>query len=312
LTLVKSETYTQSMPNRRLAAAAVSLVACVCAATLALDAQQARQRTMYVSALTDAGAPVPDLGPADFIVREDAATREVLKVEPATEPMQIALLVDTSQGARDDISHIRTALPAFVKALTTGAVTNEVAIIAIGERPTVFTNYTSSEAELKKGIDRIWSVQGSGAYLLDAIVEVCQGFKKRGAQRPVIVAILSEGPELSNRQHDQVLDPLRASGAAFHAITLGRPSTNLSDETRNRNIVLDEGPRTTGGRREELLTSMALGGKLTQLADELTHQYKLTYARPESLIPPERVTVASAKPGVTARGTLIKEDKARP
>ena len=130
--------------------------------------------------------------------------------------------------------------------------------------------------------------------------------------RPVIVAILSEGPELSNRQHDQVLEPLLANSAAFHAITMGRPSSSLSDEARNRNLVLDEGPRQTGGRREELLTSMALDGKLVQLAEELTHQYKVTYARPQSLIPPERVTVTAAKPGVTARGTLIKEVQGRP
>lgn len=299
------------MPNRRLFAAALSMVACALVWSGTVDAQ-AIQRAMYVSAVNEAGAPVSDLGPSDFIVREDNKAREVLKVEPATDPMQVAVLVDSSQGARNDISHIRTALPAFIKTLTTGEVKNEVAIITIGERPTVLTNYTFSQTELKKGIDRIWSIQGSGAYLLDGIIEVCQGFKKRGAQRPVIVAILSEGPELSNRQHDQVTEPLRDNGAAFHAITMGRPSTSLSDEARNRNIVLDEGPRQTGGRREELLTSMALEAKLVQLGDELTHQYKVTYARPQSLIPPERVTVAAVKPGVTARGTLIKEDKGRP
>jgi hypothetical protein len=299
------------MTYRRLFIAALTVAACALVWTNALDAQ-AIQRAMYVSALTDAGAPVADLGPADFVVREDAATREVLKVEPAVDPMQIALLVDTSQAARDDIAHVRTALPDFVKALTTGDVRSEMAIIAIGERPTVFTNYTFSQPELKKGIDRIWSMQGSGAYLLDGIIEVCQGFKKRGAQRPVIVAILSEGPELSNRQHDQVLEPLRASGAAFHAITLGRPSSSLSDEMRNRNMVLDQGPRETGGRREELLTSMALAAKLAQLADDLTHQYKVTYARPQSLIPPQRVTVAAARPGTIMRGTLIKEVQGRP
>jgi len=298
------------MTNRRVFVAALSLAGCALMLSGTLDAQ-AIQRAMYVTALTEAGAPIPDLGPSDFVVREDNLAREVLKVEPAVDPMQIAILVDTSQGARDDISHMRTALPPFIKTLTTGEVKNEVAIIAIGERPTVFTNYTFSQVELKKGVDRIWSMQGSGAYLLDGIIEVCQGFKKRAAQRPVIVAVLSEGPELSNRQHDQVLEPLRAAGAAFHAITMGRPSTSLSDETRNRNMVLDEGPRDTGGRREELLTSQALAAKLTQLADELTHQYKVTYARPQSLIPPERVTVSAAKGGVVARGVLIKEDKGR-
>jgi von Willebrand factor type A domain len=298
------------MTNRRVFVAALSLAGCPLAWSGTLDAQ-AIQRAMYVSALTEAGAPIPGLGPSDFVVREDNLAREVLKVEPAVDAMQIAILVDTSQGARDDISQMRTALPPFIKTLTTGEVKNEVAIIAIGERPTVFTNYTFSQVELKKGVDRIWSMRGSGAYLLDGIIEVCQGFKKREAQRPVIVAVLSEGPELSNRQHDQVLEPLRAAGAAFHAITMGRPSTSLSDETRNRNMVLDEGPRDTGGRREELLTSQALAAKLTQLADELTHQYKVTYARPQSLIPPERVTVSAAKAGVVARGVLIKEDKGR-
>ena len=298
------------MTNRRLFVAVLSMAACALSWSGPVTAQ-AIQRAMYVSALTDAGAPVPDLGPADFVVREDNLAREVLKVEPAAATMQIAILVDTSQAARNDISHMRTALPGFVAALTGADPKNEVAIIAIGERPTVFTNYTFSPLELKKGIDRIWAAQGSGAYLLDGIIETCQGFKKRGAQRPVIVAILSEGPEFGNRQHDQVLEPLKATGAAFHAITMGRPSTSISDEARNRNLVLDEGPRLTGGRREELLTPMALDGKLKQLAEELTHQYKVTYARPQSLIPPEKVTVAAAKPGTTVRGTLINEDKGR-
>jgi hypothetical protein len=302
------------MLPRRIFVAVLLLVACVLVWSGPLAAQ-AIQRALYVSVLDQTGAPVPDLGPADFVVREDNAAREVLKVEPAMEPMQVAILVDNSQAARDEIPHIRQALPAFIAALTgttAGDVKNEVAIIAIGERPTIFAPSTTSRASLQKGVDRLWPLQGSGAYLLDGIIEVCQGFKKRDARRPVIVAISTEGPELSNRQYDQVLDPLRASGAAFHVITIGRPSGSLSDEARNRNIVIDEGPRRTGGRREDLLTGMALTGTLKQLADELTHQYRVTYARPQTLIPPEHVTVAAAKPGLIARGTLIKDQQGRP
>jgi hypothetical protein len=300
------------MTNRRVLVGVLCLLSCALAWPLSLGAQ-AIQRALYVSALDEAGKPVPDLGPADFVVREDNATREVLKVGPALEPMQIALLVDNSQAAQNDIAHLRTALPPFVAALTGGedGVKNEVALIGIGERPTILTPGTSNRATLQKGIDRIWSLHGSGAYLLDAIVETSKGFKKRGALRPVIVSIGTEGPELSNMHHDQVLDALKESGAAYHAITLGTPSRSLSDEVRERNQVLDEGPRASGGRRTELLTSMALAGALTQLADELTHQYRVTYAHPESLIPPERVTVAAAKPGLTVRGTLIKTPSGR-
>jgi hypothetical protein len=299
------------MDTRRVFFAVLALAAGAFAWPGTLVAQ-AIQRSMYVSVLNDAGAPVENLGPTDFIIREDNAAREVLSVRPATEPMQIAILVDTSQAARDEIQHIRTALPPFVGALTSGDVKNEVAIIAIGERPTVFTDYTTNRATLQKGIDRIWSMQGAGTYLLDGLVETAQGFKKREASRPVVVSITTEGAELGNWQHDQVLAPLKAAGAAYHAITLGRPSSSLSDEMRNRNIVLDEGPRQTGGSRGELLTGMALGPKLTQLANELTHQYRVVYSRPQSLIPPEKTTVTAAKPGLTARGTVVKDKQGRP
>jgi hypothetical protein len=276
-------------------------------------AAQAAQKAMYVSVVNDAGAPVMDLGTADFIVREDNVAREVLRVEPATDPMQIAVLVDNSTAARDNISHMRQALPSFVAALTDGPAgqKNEVAIIAIGERPTVLADYSTNRAALQKGIDRIWALRDTGAYLLDGIPEVCQGFKKREAGRPVIVALTAEGPEFSNRQHDQVLEPLKATGAAFNAIVIGRPSSSLSSEARERGMVLDEGTRLTGGARMDILAIEGLAVKLKQLADQLTHQYKVTYARPQTLIPPERFAVATSKPGLTARGTLVKETRSK-
>ena len=275
---------------------------------------QAIQRSLYVSVVNDAGVPVPGLGPTDFVVREDNATREVLSVSPAQEPMQIAVLVDTSQGARNVIQFMRQELPAFVTTLTNpneSGAKSQVAIIAFGERPTVFAEYSSNPKELQKGINRIWSTHGSGAYFLDAVFETSQAFKKREAMRPVIVALVVEGGELSYRQYDQVLDVLRAGNAPLYALMFGTPSSSLTDEARNRNVVLDRGIVATGGNREQLLAPSGLGDRLKLLANQLTHQYRVTYARPQSLIPPERITVAAAKPGLVARGTPVKE-QARP
>ena len=298
------------MMSRRLTA----VVLFVAAATLARPgraAAQAIERALTVTVVDDAGAPVPDLGPPDFIVREDSVAREVLRVGPADEPMHIALLVDTSTASRDNIAHFRTALPPFVTMMTNPnarGLRNQVAIIATGERPTVVTDYTSSLSELQKGINRLWSLADTGAYLLDSILEVCQALGKREARRPVIIAITQEGREFSYRQYDQVLGPLRDSGATFYALMLGQFSGAPNEEARSRDIVLDEGTRGTGGSREQLLTPMALGAKLQQLGNVLTHQYLVTYAHPDSLIPPERVTVAARKQGMTARGTLVKDN----
>ena len=164
------------MNDRRVSAAALA-VAALCSASwfgAASLSAQAIQKQVYVSVVDQNGAAVPDLGPSDIVVREDNVAREVLRVAPADDPMQIAVLVDTSQTARNDISQIRQALPPFVEALTRpneAGRKNEVAIISFGERPTVMADYSTNPGALKKGIDRLWPLDGSGAYFLDAIVE---------------------------------------------------------------------------------------------------------------------------------------------
>jgi len=50
---------------------------------------------------------------------------------------------------------------------------------------------------------------------------------------------------------------------------------------------------------------------MKQIANELTHQYRVTYARPDTLIPPEQVTIAAAKPGLTVRGVPMKVQRER-
>ncbi len=304
------------MTRPRVSALAL-LAAGLCLASTVLTAGQrsaGRERSLYVSVVDQNGAPIPDLGPSDFLVKEDNVTREVLRVQPATDPMTIALLVDTSIAARDDITHMRQALPPFVADLAApmaGGRRNEIAVIGLGERPTILSDYSSDPAQVNKGINRIWALQNSGMYLLDALIEVSQGLKKREAGRPVIVAIATSGREFSNRTHDQAIDPLKATGAAFYALSLGQPDTSLEMEARERAIVLDEGPRVTGGYQEQILASMALPARMKVLATQLKNQYKVTYSRPESLIPPEKTTVSAVKTGLIARGTPVKEDNAR-
>jgi len=226
---------------------------------------------------------------------------------PAAEPMQLAVIIDNSQAAEPYIRDYRAALTEFLNGIAadpTGA-RHEVSLITIAERPTINTDYTTDIAQLIKGAQRIFSMPGSGTYLLDAIMEVCKGFKTREASRPVIVAITTEGPELSDRHYTAVLEPLRESGAAFHVMVVGRPRNNDED----RSVVLSQGTSDTGGRYDTVLASSALPTRLKQVAAELTHQFRVTYARPQTLIPPEKITVASAKQGLTVRGTPMKQPR---
>jgi len=295
---------------KRCMLAGVSVLSALVLSHPAALLSQAIERSMFVSVVDQAGAPVPGLGPSDFVVREDNLSREVLRVTPATDPMQVAILIDNSTAAAPHVANIRRALPAFVEVLTKPTASgrrNEVAIVTLGARPTILANYGTETAPLTKAIDRVWEEPQSGYYLLNGLIEVSQGIKKREAARPVIVAIAAEGAELSSRHPDQVLTPLRESGATLHVISLGTPPSGVSDDVQYLNRVVDEGSRTTGGTHTQLLTSTALANKLQQLANVLTHSYRVVYAHPDSLIPPQRVTVAARRSDVTAFGTPVKE-----
>ncbi len=323
------ETYTEPMKKRRLAQT-VALLLLVTASGFTGVTAQALQRAVWVTVLDKSGAPVSDLAPTDIIIREDNVTREILRIARATESMQISILVDNSEAAKPYISSYRKALPAFINALTADAEPgsrHEITIVALAQRPIILGDYTADRAQALKATGRLFSISDSGTYLLDGITEVSQGIVKRGALRPVIVAITTtEGPELSNRNYPEVLAALEVSGAALHVVTIGRAfnqSVNtgrrnlLSDLPaipRDRNVVLGRGSQRSGGSYDTLLTGTALTGKLKRLAAELTHQYRVTYARPNTLIPPERVTVVSARPDLTVRGTAVddRREQGRP
>lgn len=278
-----------------LSALAVAAALAVPSAVLA----QARPTDVYVSVLDSKGEPVTGLRAEDFRVKEDGTAREVLKAGAATEPLTVALLVDDSQAATAATQMIREAVDAFVSSLAGKA---EISIVTYGERPTIVVDYTTDQTALLKGAKRIFPRAGAGAYLMDAIVDVSRGLLKRKPARPVIAVLMMENDvEFSNRHYDNVLGELAKGGGALHVVALGQPGSSLSDEIRNRDQVVAVGTERTGGRRDNVLALTAAAPRMKQLSQELQNQYVVTYARPQTLIPPERIEVTAGKPGLTVR-----------
>lgn len=292
-----------SPERRRLALRTLGSVASLLLTAVVAVHGQALQRGLYVSVVDGKGQPVENIGPNDLIVREDNVTREILRVQPATDPIQIAVLVDTSQASSNFIRDYRQALPAFLDVVLGDEAggQNQVAIIGIGERPTILSDYTTDRKKLQSGIDRLFAIPNAGTYLLDAIMEVGQGLEKRKAERPVMLALTTEGPELSQRNFQLVLDRLKSSKATLHVIGIGSP-VNFDQD---RSAVISIGPKNTGGRTDQLLLPSGLKQRLQEVGKEIISQYRVTYARPDSLIPPEKIDVAAKRDGLTARGIAI-------
>ena len=222
----------------------------------------ARERTLFVSALDPRGEPVEGLNPSDFVVTEDGRPREILRVSRAIEPMDIAVLADNSAAADRAIPSLRDGLKDFVGVL---AADHQIAIVGLADRPTILQDYTSNRTQLEAAVGRLFAMGSSGMTLLDAIVEVSAGVRRREATRAVLVPVMTNGVEFTNRNGRDVIRAAREAGVTLTAIVVGELNF-VSNEERERALVLDQGTRETGGQYVTLLTESALVPGLGQVA----------------------------------------------
>jgi hypothetical protein len=195
--------------------------------------------------------------------------------------MRIAVLVDTSQAMRPYFNDIRHALRQFVRGVPA---THELAIIEFGDRANVLVDFTADRRRLEAGVGRVFPRAGSGAYVLDAIVDASRALGAAEGSRSAIVVITAEGPEFSQRFHQTVLDDLRRSSATLHAFVINRRQPFLlTDGAREREFTLSKGTRMTGGERVDLLTSMALADRLDVLAERWRAEQEVTSGSPAPL-----------------------------
>jgi VWFA-related protein len=285
--------------------------------------RQLVERTVYASVLDRAGRPVTQIVASDLTVRENNVDRDVLSVSRAIEPFDIAVLVDTSQDAEPFIPDFRQGLLEFF-----GAISNrhEIALIGFGQRPSILVDYTRDTKRLEAGVARVVVHTGSGAYLMDTIIEASRSLRSRERSRRQVVVITSEGRELSDRNSEDVVGQALSSDiileafvvvggkpivpSAFEAGTRERalPAARLDQSAHERAIALSEVVKETGGSRQDLLTARTLGAKLRELAVRLNNQYRVIYEGSPGLTP-DSIEIVPTRPDLRVRVTGIPQNR---
>jgi VWFA-related protein len=278
-------------------------VAALAATTTKADAP--RTRSVFVFAFDDKGTPVTDLTPADFSVQEGGKSREVLKAEVSRDPMSIAILVDDNGSG-----FFRAGVAQFMQTLLGHG---RFAVSAVIGQTQKIVDYTTDIEALRDAIARLAPRPATpdGGQLLEGISEAAREQAQRKLNRPVIVALTVGGEEHSTLEAHQVLEQLRDSGASLHVISVAasairstvaaKKPSDMLDSTINISEVLGDGPKQSGGRRDEIVASVGVVDSLQKLADELLHQYRIDYQLPEGVKAEERFHITVKRHGVSLR-----------
>ena len=232
------------------------------------------ERTLVLSVVDEGGTPVTDLQSDDVRVREGGTDAEVVSLKRATGPLFVQVLVDTTPTTEPHVSEIRKALAAFVSHLKQGDPSAEIGLMEFGQAAVPIVGITSDAEALDKAIRRIFPKPRSASVLLEAIIAASNSLAPRSTRRRAIVTFNMEpSDEQSQQSPKQLLQALALSGAQVWSISLQTGNRNNA----NRDIVLNEVARVSGGRREVIVSASAIDMYLKRYANALLAQYELTY-----------------------------------
>ena len=308
--------------HRRRGAFALTVAAAAILLAIELSAQRSTTtvplvRTVYVSAVDRKQVPITDLDAREFLLREGGRVREIIRVEPATTPMRIAIIVDDS-----GTGIFRVPVANFVNQLLGRA---DFAIKHVIAQAHTLVDYTADVDRLREAILRLGvrAETPDGGRVVEAIYDTAK--ELREADRPVIIVLTDTYASYSSLPAHHVMEELQNSGAILYVIAVARLATlnpssvplakdkpaELLDNQLDINRVLGDGPKQSGGRRVEI---GGLGGTIPELqgvATELRQQYLITYIVPAGERLDQKLSVSTKRRGVSVRAPARSARTAR-
>lgn len=262
------------------------------------------------------GHYIPGLKKEDFSIFQDGVKQEITFFATYDEPLNIALLLDTSGSTEDVARKIKSAAKDFVQLLNPQ---DKCLIATFDNEVKILNPFTSDGAVLKNSLNKIKSAQLGGTLMYNAVRQVTQNYFADVQGRKVVV-ILTDGKDFGSVvTKEELLDQFEESdiliytifyrtGAAAIDPATGGNEKNRKKSRRKKNVIIPTGAiyipteeemtmrersdeaeaidalkkmsDTTAGRFY-LSDAPGLSGIFKRMAGELREQYRLGY-RPEN------------------------------
>jgi len=243
---------------------------------------QGAQKVALVTVVSDNGSRLTDLAAKDVVIHEEKAERQVLGVEPATEPLVVTLLLDVSAvpaGRQFPVQDLRTAVSNFVKSVTSGHPDTQISIMTVAGAAVSALDFTTKVDEVDRVVQRLYPEQQSGAVMLEALSDASRKFAEKQTPRRAIVAVdFNSGEASASQTMKKVAEDVRKGGSTVWSVSVRGTSESASTRENVLNVIT----QASGGMRFTAVEPSGLDAMLSKVANSITAQYSVTFARPDT------------------------------
>ncbi|MCY7375942.1 MAG: VWA domain-containing protein [Pyrinomonadaceae bacterium] len=186
------------------------------------------------------GRYVPNLAAKDFTLYDNGAKRDIEFFAATEEPLNVALLIDTSQSTREVLDEIKDSALEFIKLLQPQ---DRAMIVSFDYQTRVLSALTSDREQLRRAVRQAEIGERFGTTLREAIDEtINESFAKIKGRKAII--LLTDGKNAgSDISEDELLYALEESDTLVYPVFY---QTGRAFNQNNRNQT--QFPRG-GGRR---------------------------------------------------------------
>lgn len=140
------------------------------------------------------GHYISGLKKGDFTLYEDGVEQKITSFATFDEPLNIALLLDTSISTKDTLDKIKDAAGDFIELLKQG---DKCLIATFDTRVNLLNSFTSSKETLKYSLDKLQTATKEGTMIYSAVEQTIQKSFNNVEGRKAIV-LLSDGKDLGS------------------------------------------------------------------------------------------------------------------
>jgi VWFA-related protein len=249
---------------------------------------------LHISALDKSNHFVKGLSEGDFSVREDGRPQKITGFEIAEKlPLTIGLVVDGSGSMEKSMPFVHEASSELFKNLIREK--DKGFVIEFREQPKMVQELTGSSADLQRAA-RLPQARGATA-LFDSVVLGLYQFRALQGRKALVV-VTDGADNHSHVDYETLLRYARSGGAPIYFIAVGLSVLDFGIRKQ-----LNEIAGESGGEVFHLGSAAKIPEVTRRIEEELRTQYVVAF-RTDSQKPDgeyRAVTVAIAKPGITAR-----------